>query len=82
MDTRNRRCLRKLSLAALTTLAIYFPAYAADLLIAVPNGPSTTLATAPAALQLYCANAVAKASGVDSAKLLPVSLQQDRLQDL
>ena len=33
----------------------------------------TTVETAPADLQLLCANAVAKASGVDSAKLLPVS---------
>ena len=33
----------------------------------------TTVETAPADLQLLCASAVAKASGVDSAKLLPVS---------
>ena len=33
----------------------------------------TTVETAPADLQLLCANAVAKASGVDSAKILPVS---------
>lgn len=33
----------------------------------------TQVETAPADLQLLCANAVAKASGVDSAKILPVS---------
>ncbi|CCV14374.1 hypothetical protein [Mesorhizobium sp. STM 4661] len=33
----------------------------------------TTVETAPADLQLLCASAVAKASGIDSAKLLPVS---------
>ena len=33
----------------------------------------TKVETAPADLQLLCANAVAKASGVDGAKILPVS---------
>ena len=33
----------------------------------------TQVETAPADLQLLCANAVAKASGVGSAKILPVS---------
>ncbi|TIO05542.1 MAG: hypothetical protein E5X89_27305 [Mesorhizobium sp.] len=33
----------------------------------------TKVETAPADLQLLCANAVAKASGVDSTKILPVS---------
>jgi len=33
----------------------------------------TQVETAPADLQLLCANAVAKASGVDSAKILPIS---------
>lgn len=33
----------------------------------------TQVETAPADIQLLCANAVAKASGVDSAKILPVS---------
>ena len=33
----------------------------------------TQVETAPADLQLLCANAVAKVSGVDSAKILPVS---------
>jgi hypothetical protein len=33
----------------------------------------TTLDTAPADLQLLCANEVAKSSGVDSSKVLPVS---------
>ena len=33
----------------------------------------TKVETAPADLQLLCANAVAKSSGVDSTKLLPVS---------
>ena len=33
----------------------------------------TQVETAPADLQLLCANAVAKSSGVDSAKILPVS---------
>ncbi|PAQ06206.1 hypothetical protein [Mesorhizobium temperatum] len=33
----------------------------------------TQVETAPADLQLLCANAVAKASGVDSTKILPVS---------
>ena len=33
----------------------------------------TKVETAPADLQLLCASAVAKASGVDSAKILPVS---------
>ncbi|SIT56789.1 conserved hypothetical protein [Mesorhizobium prunaredense] len=33
----------------------------------------TQVETAPADLQLLCANAAAKASGVDSTKILPVS---------
>ncbi len=33
----------------------------------------TKVETAPADLQLLCSNAAAKASGVDSAKILPVS---------
>ena len=33
----------------------------------------TQVETAPADLQLLCANAVAKSSGVDSAKILPIS---------
>jgi hypothetical protein len=33
----------------------------------------TTSATAPADLQLMCADAVAKANGVDSSKVLPVA---------
>ncbi|WP_246707059.1 hypothetical protein [Mesorhizobium sp. NZP2077] len=33
----------------------------------------TQVETAPADLQLLCASAVGKASGVDSAKILPVS---------
>ncbi|WP_342211387.1 MULTISPECIES: hypothetical protein [Mesorhizobium] len=33
----------------------------------------TQVETAPADLQLLCANAVAKASGINSAKILPVS---------
>ncbi len=36
----------------------------------------TTLQTAPADLQLLCANAVAKQSGVASDKVLPVSSRQ------
>ncbi|CCV14372.1 glycine betaine ABC transporter substrate-binding protein [Mesorhizobium sp. STM 4661] len=40
MDTRFRRCLRNVSLAALTLLTAYAPAHAADLLIAMPNWPS------------------------------------------
>jgi len=38
-----------------------------------PNSVRNTAQTAPADLQLLCANAVAKSSGVDSAKILPVS---------
>lgn len=33
----------------------------------------TQVETAPADIQLLCANAVAKSSGVDSAKILPIS---------
>ncbi|KQU88640.1 hypothetical protein ASD12_29170 [Mesorhizobium sp. Root102] len=33
----------------------------------------TQVETAPADLQLLCANAVAKSSGVDSSKILPIS---------
>jgi glycine betaine/proline transport system substrate-binding protein len=40
MNTRFWKCLRKVSLAALTMLAAYTPTHAADLLIAMPNWPS------------------------------------------
>ncbi|MER8690449.1 glycine betaine ABC transporter substrate-binding protein [Mesorhizobium sp. M0895] len=40
MHNRFRQCLRKVSLAALTMLALNIPVHAADLVIAMPNWPS------------------------------------------
>ncbi|MER9233809.1 hypothetical protein NKI56_17200 [Mesorhizobium sp. M0622] len=59
--------------------AIGFLAEALSACVSAPPPPPqdqmsrTKVETAPADLQLLCANAVAKASGVDSTKILPVS---------
>lgn len=60
-------------------IAATLPLFVATALGSCVNAPTpdqmsrTTLETAPADLQLLCANAVAKADGVASAKVLPVS---------
>ncbi|MER8884252.1 hypothetical protein [Mesorhizobium sp. M0816] len=58
--------------------AIGFLAGAVSACVSAPPPPQnqmsrTKVETAPADLQLLCASAVAKASGVDSTKILPVS---------
>ena len=70
-----KRAVRRSTLA----VALGFLAQTLSACVSAPPPPPpeqmsrTQVETAPADLQLLCASAVAKASGVDSAKILPVS---------
>jgi hypothetical protein len=70
-----KRAVRRSILA----VAVGFLAATLSACVSAPPPPPpeqmsrTQVETAPADLQLLCANAVAKASGVASAKILPVS---------
>ncbi|PTE11126.1 hypothetical protein [Mesorhizobium helmanticense] len=72
MSTRPHAVRRPISVVAVGSLAAILSAC-----VSAPPAPEqmsrTKVETAPADLQLLCSDAVAKASGIDTTKILPVS---------